>query len=89
MCDVKFVWGNVLLVIHGLLFISLFRDIMITHFEPAITYENLCTEVRDMCCFDNEQLFTMKWIDEEGNKFCAIFLLHISEIFQKDRGRSK
>ncbi|KAG5216030.1 hypothetical protein JEQ12_001606 [Ovis aries] len=41
-------------------------DIMITHFEPSISFEGLCNEVRDMCSFDNEQLFTMKWIDEEG-----------------------
>uniref|UniRef100_A0A8I3PKQ1 Protein kinase C iota type n=1 Tax=Canis lupus familiaris TaxID=9615 RepID=A0A8I3PKQ1_CANLF len=40
-------------------------DIMITHFEPSISFEGLCNEVRDMCSFDNEQLFTMKWIDEE------------------------
>uniref|UniRef100_A0A8D2D1U3 protein kinase C n=1 Tax=Sciurus vulgaris TaxID=55149 RepID=A0A8D2D1U3_SCIVU len=40
---------------------------MITHFEPSISFEGLCNEVRDMCSFDNEQLFTMKWIDEEGD----------------------
>lgn len=39
---------------------------MITHFEPSISYEGLHSEVRDMCCMDNDQLFTMKWIDEEG-----------------------
>lgn len=39
---------------------------MITYFEPSISFEGLCNEVRDMCAFDNEQLFTMKWIDEEG-----------------------
>lgn len=39
---------------------------MITHFEPSISFEGLCNEVRDMCSFDDEQLFTMKWIDEEG-----------------------
>lgn len=44
----------------------LLRDIMITYFEPSISFEGLCNEVRDMCSFDNEQLFTMKWIDEEG-----------------------
>ncbi|XP_016118341.1 protein kinase C iota type-like, partial [Sinocyclocheilus grahami] len=40
-------------------------DIMITHFDPSISYEGLCSEVRDMCSMDNDQLFTMKWIDEE------------------------
>uniref|UniRef100_A0A674D750 Protein kinase C n=1 Tax=Salmo trutta TaxID=8032 RepID=A0A674D750_SALTR len=43
------------------------RDIMITHFEPSISYEELHGEVKDMCCMDNDQLFTMKWIDEEGD----------------------
>ena len=42
------------------------RDIMITHFEPSISYEGLYGEVRDMCSMDNDILFTMKWIDEEG-----------------------
>lgn len=39
---------------------------MITHFEPSISYEGLNNEVRDMCTMDNDALFTMKWIDEEG-----------------------
>ena len=39
---------------------------MITHFEPSISYEALYGEVKDMCTMDNDQLFTMKWIDEEG-----------------------
>uniref|UniRef100_A0AAQ4NQ82 protein kinase C n=1 Tax=Gasterosteus aculeatus aculeatus TaxID=481459 RepID=A0AAQ4NQ82_GASAC len=42
-------------------------DIMITHFEPSISYEGLYGEVKDMCSMDNDQLFTMKWIDEEGD----------------------
>uniref|UniRef100_A0AAZ3PSU6 Protein kinase C n=1 Tax=Oncorhynchus tshawytscha TaxID=74940 RepID=A0AAZ3PSU6_ONCTS len=46
---------------------SLSMDIMITHFEPSISYEELYGEVKDMCCMDNDQLFTMKWIDEEGD----------------------
>jgi len=45
---------------------SPYSDIMITHFEPSISYEALYGKVRDMCCMDNDQLFTMKWIDEEG-----------------------
>lgn len=46
---------------------------MITHFEPSISYEGLYGEVRDMCSMDNDQLFTMKWIDEEG-ALSALFL---------------
>lgn len=47
---------------------------MITYFEPSISFEGLCSEVRDMCSFDNEQLFTMKWIDEEGKSILATWL---------------
>uniref|UniRef100_A0A8C7J9X5 Protein kinase C n=1 Tax=Oncorhynchus kisutch TaxID=8019 RepID=A0A8C7J9X5_ONCKI len=35
--------------------------------RPSISYEELYGEVKDMCCMDNDQLFTMKWIDEEGD----------------------
>uniref|UniRef100_A0A671MHE2 Protein kinase C iota type n=1 Tax=Sinocyclocheilus anshuiensis TaxID=1608454 RepID=A0A671MHE2_9TELE len=52
-------------------------DIMITHFDPSISYEGLCSEVRDMCSMDNDQLFTMKWIDEEGSSF----VLFLSTVF--------
>uniref|UniRef100_A0A4W3I4U7 protein kinase C n=1 Tax=Callorhinchus milii TaxID=7868 RepID=A0A4W3I4U7_CALMI len=58
------------------------KDIMITHFEPSITYEGLCNEVRDMCCFDNEQLFTMKWIDEEGDPCTVSSQLELEEAFR-------
>uniref|UniRef100_A0A7N8WMG6 protein kinase C n=1 Tax=Mastacembelus armatus TaxID=205130 RepID=A0A7N8WMG6_9TELE len=39
---------------------------MNAHRNPSISYEGLYGEVRDMCSMDNDQLFTMKWIDEEG-----------------------
>uniref|UniRef100_A0A8C5Q3E8 Protein kinase C iota type n=1 Tax=Leptobrachium leishanense TaxID=445787 RepID=A0A8C5Q3E8_9ANUR len=55
------------------------KDIMITHFDPSINYDGLCTEVRDMCTFDNEQLFTMKWIDEEGDPCTVSSQLELDE----------
>ncbi|XP_044525484.1 protein kinase C iota type [Gracilinanus agilis] len=58
------------------------RDIMITHFEPSISFEGLCSEVRDMCSFDNEQLFTMKWIDEEGDPCTVSSQLELEEAFR-------
>ena len=39
---------------------------MITYIEPVITLESLCKEIRDICKFEYDQLFTMKWVDEEG-----------------------
>ncbi|KAI1236000.1 hypothetical protein IHE44_0002094 [Lamprotornis superbus] len=57
-------------------------DIMITYFEPSISFEGLCSEVRDMCAFDNEQLFTMKWIDEEGDPCTVSSQLELEEAFR-------
>ncbi|XP_053456179.1 protein kinase C iota type [Nycticebus coucang] len=57
-------------------------DIMITHFEPSISFEGLCSEVRDMCSFDSEQLFTMKWIDEEGDPCTVSSQLELEEAFR-------
>ncbi|KAL7876733.1 hypothetical protein AOLI_G00116960 [Acnodon oligacanthus] len=54
-------------------------DIMITHFEPSISYEGLSSEVRDMCSLDNDQLFTMKWIDEEGDPCTVSSQLELEE----------
>lgn len=51
---------------------------MITHFEPSISYEGLYGEVRDMCSMENDQLFTMKWIDEEGTKY---FIPYVNAFF--------
>uniref|UniRef100_A0A8C3UZ58 Protein kinase C iota type n=1 Tax=Catharus ustulatus TaxID=91951 RepID=A0A8C3UZ58_CATUS len=58
------------------------QDIMITYFEPSISFEGLCSEVRDMCSFDNEQLFTMKWIDEEGDPCTVSSQLELEEAFR-------
>ncbi|OBS76263.1 hypothetical protein A6R68_17282 [Neotoma lepida] len=55
---------------------------MITHFEPSISFEGLCSEVRDMCSFDNEQPFTMKWIDEEGDPCTVSSQLELEEAFR-------
>ncbi|KAG8581218.1 hypothetical protein GDO81_007590 [Engystomops pustulosus] len=57
-------------------------DIMITHFDPSITFDGLCSEVKDMCAFDNEQLFTMKWIDEEGDPCTVSSQLELEEAFR-------
>uniref|UniRef100_A0A8C3XJ52 Protein kinase C iota type n=1 Tax=Chelydra serpentina TaxID=8475 RepID=A0A8C3XJ52_CHESE len=58
------------------------QDIMITYFEPSISFEGLCNKVRDLCFFDNEQLFTMKWIDEEGDPCTVSSQLELEEAFR-------
>lgn len=43
-----------------------FRNIMITYINPHLTYDQLRQEMRSICRFPPEQVFTMKWVDEEG-----------------------
>jgi len=45
-----------------------FRDILITSVNGEITFADFCAEIKDICKFDDEQPFTMKWLDEEGNE---------------------
>lgn len=40
---------------------------MITYIDPNITLEQLQREMRAICHFTGEQVFTMKWVDEEGD----------------------
>ncbi|XP_013393561.1 protein kinase C iota type isoform X2 [Lingula anatina] len=42
-------------------------DIMVTHLPMDITYSSLCKEMQEICQFDEQQPFTMKWLDEEGD----------------------
>ncbi|XP_022338968.2 atypical protein kinase C-like isoform X1 [Crassostrea virginica] len=46
-------------------------DILITSIGTDISYENFCVEIKDICKFDDQQLFTVKWLDEEGDP-CTI-----------------
>ncbi|BES94981.1 PB1 [Nesidiocoris tenuis] len=40
---------------------------MITYIVPNITFDQLCQEMRVICRFGHEQVFTMKWVDEDGD----------------------
>lgn len=42
-------------------------DILVTSIASEITYENLRKEIKEICNFQAGQLFTMKWVDEEGD----------------------
>ncbi|XP_035230048.1 atypical protein kinase C-like [Stegodyphus dumicola] len=46
-------------------------EIMITYIEPTVTFSDFCKEMRQICKFTNEQEFTIKWLDEEGDP-CTI-----------------
>ncbi|RZF37027.1 hypothetical protein LSTR_LSTR004715 [Laodelphax striatellus] len=42
-------------------------EIMITYIDPHITVEQLSQLMREICRFSQDQVFTMKWVDEEGD----------------------
>lgn len=46
-------------------------EIMITYIDQQITVDQLCQEMREICRFVPDQVFTMKWVDEEGDP-CTI-----------------
>lgn len=51
------------------------RKVMITYVDPHVTVEQLCQEMRDICCFPPDQVFTMKWVDEEGECIMVFSIL--------------
>ncbi|XP_052083237.1 protein kinase C iota type-like isoform X2 [Mytilus californianus] len=46
-------------------------NIFISNLQPDVLYEDFCAEIKDICKFDDQQPFTMKWLDEEGDP-CTI-----------------
>lgn len=42
-------------------------EVMISYINDDISYEHLCDEIRGNCRFSAKQIFTMKWIDEDGD----------------------
>ena len=49
--------------------LSVNRDVMCLVMDPNIAFDDLCDDLRDLCKFNSDDPFTMKWIDEEGNMF--------------------
>ena len=48
------------------IFFSFYRDILCVSIDYAITIADLQADMREVCSFPEEQEFTMKWVDEEG-----------------------
>ncbi|XP_044758172.1 atypical protein kinase C isoform X2 [Coccinella septempunctata] len=46
-------------------------EVLITYLDEDITLEKLHREVREICRFSPDQIFTIKWVDEEGDP-CTI-----------------
>ncbi|XP_026462963.1 atypical protein kinase C isoform X2 [Ctenocephalides felis] len=52
---------------------------MITYIMPNITLDELCSEMKDICRFANDQVFTMKWVDDEGDPCIISTQLELDE----------
>lgn len=49
-------------------------EVYITYIPPELEVETLEQEIRAICKFDAAQVFTVKWIDEEGEaRSCSVF----------------
>nr|CAI5865563.1 unnamed protein product [Callosobruchus analis] len=46
-------------------------EVLITYIDQSITLDQLRKEIREICRFHLDQVFTMKWVDEEGDP-CTI-----------------
>ncbi|KAJ9575954.1 hypothetical protein L9F63_007181 [Diploptera punctata] len=46
-------------------------ELMVTYINPEISLEQLYKEIKEICRFSEDQEFTVKWIDEEGDP-CTI-----------------
>ncbi|GAB0099605.1 atypical protein kinase C-like [Sergentomyia squamirostris] len=52
---------------------------MITYISENVTFDELCTEIRGMCQFSPDQVFTMKWVDEENDPCTISSQLELNE----------
>ncbi|GCB66888.1 hypothetical protein scyTo_0000658 [Scyliorhinus torazame] len=57
-------------------------DILITDLDPAITYDGMCSEVREMCSLQQDQPITLKWIDNEGDPCTVSSHMELEEAFR-------
>lgn len=48
------------------------RDILITSLDAAMTFEELCEEVREMCSLHQGHPLTLKWVDNEGSPWSCV-----------------
>lgn len=54
-------------------------EVMITYISENITYDELCNEIRGICRFSPDQVFTIKWVDEEGDPCTLTSQLELTE----------
>ncbi|KAL1491487.1 hypothetical protein ABEB36_012078 [Hypothenemus hampei] len=46
-------------------------EILISYVKCTITFDEICQEIREICRFSPDHIFTIKWVDEEGDP-CTI-----------------
>lgn len=54
-------------------------EVLITYINQNISLEELCQEMREICRFPQDQVFTMKWVDEEGDPCTISMQLELDE----------
>ncbi|KAF7271829.1 protein kinase C iota type [Rhynchophorus ferrugineus] len=54
-------------------------EVLITYIDRNITFEGLCDEIREICRFSQDQIFTVKWVDEEGDPCTISTQLELNE----------
>ncbi|KAM5321614.1 protein kinase C zeta type isoform 2-T2 [Glossophaga mutica] len=57
-------------------------DMLITSLDAATTFEELCTEVREMCSLHQGQPLTLKWVDSEGDPCTVSSQMELEEAFR-------
>uniref|UniRef100_A0A4X1W8D3 protein kinase C n=1 Tax=Sus scrofa TaxID=9823 RepID=A0A4X1W8D3_PIG len=57
-------------------------DILITSLDSATTFEELCEEVREMCCLSRDHPLTLKWVDSEGDPCTVSSQMELEEAFR-------
>uniref|UniRef100_A0A673U6K7 protein kinase C n=1 Tax=Suricata suricatta TaxID=37032 RepID=A0A673U6K7_SURSU len=58
------------------------RDILITSLDAAMTFEELCEEVREMCSLRQGHPLTLKWVDNEGDPCTVSSQMELEEAFR-------
>ncbi|XP_042611047.1 protein kinase C zeta type-like [Cyprinus carpio] len=57
-------------------------DMLISDLDLAMTYTEVCEEVRTMCGVRKEMPITLKWIDDEGDPCTISSQMELEEAFR-------
>ncbi|RXN34570.1 kinase C zeta type-like isoform X1 [Labeo rohita] len=57
-------------------------DMLISDLDLAMTYTQVCEEVRTMCGVRKEMPITLKWIDDEGDPCTISSQMELEEAFR-------